>query len=263
MQQNKLQTIRENFPDIQQILELLKEGLLGILGENLVGLYLMGSLTYGDFNRGSSDIDFFVVVKNTLTDNELDELEILHNEIGSEFPEWSKRIEGSYVPIYMLQSKTPSKETRPYVNAGKIWHFPFGDEWLLNLFQIQECGAALMGESIENIIPRVTIEEARIASRNNLLSDWKPKLLEHEPFKSKDYDGSHLQTYAILSLCRVLYTFKVGKVASKKVAADWAKKNYDQYAELIEKAQNWVHGNKIDVQDETLNFIRFVLSVVV
>jgi len=44
--------------DVNQILHLLKTGLINILGKNLVGLYLTGSLTYGDFNRGSSDIDF-------------------------------------------------------------------------------------------------------------------------------------------------------------------------------------------------------------
>lgn len=252
----------DNYPDVIEILELLKEGLGRVLGDNLVGLYLMGSLTYGDFDKGSSDIDFFAVIKKELSSEELRELETMHGEIGSNFPEWSKRIEGSYVPMDMLHSKTPPKETRPYVNAGKIWHFPFGDEWLLNLFQIQESGVVLVGMPIEEIIPRVTIEEARNASRENLLSEWKPKLTQSEPFKSEDYDRSHLQVYAILSMCRVLYTDKVGEVASKKVAADWAKESYEQWTELIDAAQKWKHGMKLDVQEETLNFIRFVLSVV-
>lgn len=251
-----------NHPDIQEILRLLEEGLLSLFGGKLIGLYLTGSLTYGDFDRGSSDIDFFAVVKTKPTSNELIELEKLHDAIGSAFPEWAKRIEGSYVAVDMLESKTPPKKTRPYVNAGKIWHLPFGDEWCLQLFQIQESGVVLAGKPIKESIPRITINEARDASRNNVLSDWKPKLLESEPFDSRDYDSSYLQAYAILSLCRALYTFEVGKVVSKKVAAQWAKEKYRQWAGLIGKAQNWKHSAKLDVQEETLEFIRFVLLVI-
>lgn len=254
--------ILDKYPDIQQILEGLTEGLEGVLGENLVGLYLMGSLTYGDFDRGSSDIDFFCVVGEKLNEEELGRIEKLHEKIGTEFPQWAKRIEGSYVPMSMLESTARPEETRPYVNAGKVWHFPFGNEWLVTLFQIQERGEVLSGESIEKVIPKIPVEEVRAASRKNLLSDWKPKLSESEPFSSSDYDRSHLQAYAILSMCRVLYTHEIGKVASKKTAADWAKSKYPQWAELIRKAQDWKHGKKLDVKTEALEFIRFVISVV-
>lgn len=252
----------DDYPDVQQILELLADDLSHILGENLVGLYLMGSLAYGDFDRGSSDIDFFAVIKRKLTEAEISGIEEVHDQINSKYPGWLKRIEGSYVPVKMMQSKTPPREARLYVNAGKIWQIPFGDEWLLNLFQIQESGVVLVGKPIEDVIPHVSIDEARNASRNNLISEWKPKLSEPEPFKSKDYDSSHLQTYAILSMCRVLYTFEVGKVVSKRVAADWVRKRYGQWSELVEKAQQWRHGMKLGVQEEALEFIRFAISVV-
>ena len=38
-----------------------------ILGDNLVGIYLHGSLTMGGFNRDKSDIDLIVVVNNPLS----------------------------------------------------------------------------------------------------------------------------------------------------------------------------------------------------
>lgn len=252
----------ESYDDIKQILRLLIDGLSDILADNLIGLYLTGSLTYGDFDRGSSDIDFFTVLKKKLNTDELSEIEAMHRKIGSKFPEWSKRIEGSYVPMDMLQSKIPPTETRPYVNAGKIWQFPFGDEWLLNLFQLQESGVVLTGKPIEDVIPHVTIKEAKLASRNNLLSEWKPKLDESDPFESNDYDNSHLQVYAILSMCRVLYTHNFGKVASKKKAADWTREQYQQFSPLIQEAQNWKHGLKLDFKEAVLEFIKFTFSVV-
>ena len=40
------------------------------------------------------------------------------------------------------------------------------------------------------------------------------------------------QAYAILTMCRVLYTFKRGEIASKQQAASWAEKVYFQYISL-------------------------------
>ncbi|MDO4667672.1 MAG: nucleotidyltransferase domain-containing protein [Streptococcus sp.] len=39
-----------------------------ILGENLVGIYLHGSVAMGCFNDKKSDIDLLVVVNNDITD---------------------------------------------------------------------------------------------------------------------------------------------------------------------------------------------------
>lgn len=250
------------YSDINSILNELKNSLLKILGENLVGFYLTGSLTYGDFDRGSSDIDFFAVITSKLSDKELSAVEKLHAHIGSMFPEWSKRIEGSYVNLKMLQSKVPSQETRPYVNAGKIWHFPFGDEWLINLFQLKQKGRLIVGKPIDEIVPDVDIEDVSEASKANLRTDWKPKLNEENPFDSKDYDSSHLQAYAIFSMCRALFTYVEGGVVSKKVAALWVKEKYPQWRELVAKALDWKHGEMLDVVHQTKQFIHFVLDEV-
>jgi predicted nucleotidyltransferase len=45
------------YQDINKILSSMANSIQDILGKNLVGLYLFGSLSYGDFNPNSSDID--------------------------------------------------------------------------------------------------------------------------------------------------------------------------------------------------------------
>ncbi len=45
------------YPEIDEILLNILNGIKDILDENLIGLYLFGSLAYGDFNPDSSDID--------------------------------------------------------------------------------------------------------------------------------------------------------------------------------------------------------------
>lgn len=249
------------YPDINKILHLLKNEVVNLLGDNLVGLYLTGSLTYGGFDNGSSDIDFLVVTNNPLTKEKLHEIEMMHHSIGKKFPKWRKRIDGSYITKKMLLSKKPPNEPRPYFNAGKMWSFVYGNEWLLNLFQLYEYGIALEGPDPKNLIQTISITDVINASRRNLLKEWMPKLKEKNPFENPDYDRNHLQAYAALSMCRILYTAKNKEIASKKKASQWAKITYgNQWGNLIEKAENWKHGEILNVENEILGFIRFTIS---
>jgi len=47
------------------------QGIIDQLKDNVVGIYLFGSLTYGDFNAESSDIDLMVVVNTPLTKEDI------------------------------------------------------------------------------------------------------------------------------------------------------------------------------------------------
>ena len=47
------------FDDINALLQNLQIELQSILGEKLVGIYIYGSLVWGDFNHTTSDIDLF------------------------------------------------------------------------------------------------------------------------------------------------------------------------------------------------------------
>ena len=249
--------------DINEILHLLKTGLINIFDKNLVGLYLTGSLTYDDFNRGSSDIDFLAVLKNTLSKEQLKKVKRLHSSIGKSYPKWRKRIEGSYVTKKMLSSTKPPKQSRPYFNADKMWDLVYENEWVMELDELYKHGISLVGPNPRKLIKPVDTSDVRKASRKNLLENWQPKLKNPAIFNSADYDSSHLQVYAVIIMCRILHIANNENIASKKIASAWAKKTYGkQWGDLIEKAENWKHGQEMNSQEEIKKFIRFVISTI-
>jgi predicted nucleotidyltransferase len=69
------------YPAINTMLTEWVEGVRRLLGKNIVGLYLSGSLAYGDFVPERSDIDLQAVVRSPLTQEELRSVEELHREI--------------------------------------------------------------------------------------------------------------------------------------------------------------------------------------
>ena len=69
------------------------------------------------------------------------------------------------------------------------------------------------------------------------------------------------QAYAILSMCRVLYTLEFGTVVSKPAAARWAQGTLDErWGRLIERAVTWQAGETMDCLSETMEFIRYSLA---
>ncbi len=55
------------WPDVAGVLDALTAGIGRVFGGDLVGLYLTGSLSYGGFDHGSSDIDFLAVLTGPMS----------------------------------------------------------------------------------------------------------------------------------------------------------------------------------------------------
>ena len=249
--------------DVNQVLELLAASLKELLGDKLAGLYLTGSLTYGDFDKGSSDIDFLAVLTSPFSDEELESVKKIHQQIGEAVPFWAKRLEGSYITIEMIRTKERPQEERPYVNGGKINLYKYGNEWTINLYALQETGVAIIGVKPSQMFPQVTIEDVREASKQDLLNDWEPKLNDTNAFNHDGYDSNHLKAYAVLTMCRILHRAKNDGIASKRVASKWARDSYEDWAKLIEQAEQWQHGKQMGSDEEVRDFIRFTLKEVV
>lgn len=246
--------------DVNQVLELLTSGLQNLLGNQLVGLYLTGSLTYGDFDKDSSDIDFLAVLDNPLAEGQLEAVKELHQQIGEAVPFWEKRLEGSYITTEMIKTKERPEEPRPYVNGGKVNLYKYGNEWTINLYALLETGVAIIGREPTQMFPTVTIEDVREASKQDLLNDWQPKLDDPNAFSSEDYDSNHLKAYAVLTMCRILHRAKNDGIASKRVASGWVKETYPDWAQIVEQAEQWQHGKQMSSDDEVREFIRFTIS---
>src|SRR2546423_15719060 len=68
-----------------------------VLGPNLIGIYLYGSLVTGDFDRTCSDIDLLAVTSSVIEAVEFKRLDQLHQDFEAQNPEWKDRLEIAYV----------------------------------------------------------------------------------------------------------------------------------------------------------------------
>lgn len=243
--------------DILDLLTTISDDLNKILDTRLIGIYLFGSLSYGDFNIDSSDIDLVVIISKPLNHHELGQIKQMHRKLGEKYKKWKDRLECSYTPVEMLSSILPPKEPRPYFGNGIFYdEAPYGNEWIINNYLLALHGVALSGPEFRKIIKPIDILEVQYACVRDLFQEWEPKLNDIEWL-----GNSHYQSYLVLNLCRILYTVICGSTASKKTSAEWVKKNMSpEWINLIEAAEKWKYGDEINLQNETVSFIRFTVD---
>jgi predicted nucleotidyltransferase len=246
------------YADVNRLLDRLLADIRGILQERLVGLYLYGSLTTGDFVPDSSDIDLLAITSSQMTVAEFEALRAMHQDVARDNPGWEDRIEVAYLsakPLSMFRS-----ESGPIaiISPGEPFHMRDAEvlrEWLQNWYVVREYGVALFGPLPTAIIPLITPEEFAWAVR---------RYAAEVSQRVRDKRNSRRQAYAILTMCRALHVHKLASQASKRQAALWAQQEHPEWSRLIQSALVWQQTWRAEPTDqalihaETIRFVDFV-----
>ena len=244
------------YPDVNAVLHMLLSSVQTILGDHFIGMYLYGSLASGDFDPHRSDIDFVVVSADELPDEMLPALEAMHARIAASGLKWATKLEGSYIPQHALRRYDPTDAPRPTINEGSFYVARHNSDWVIQRHILREQGVVVAGPAPQTLIDPVQPNDLRRAVLGILREWWSQQL--HDPAW---LHSSKYQVYAILTMCRALYTLQYGTVVSKPVAAQWAQEVLgEQGAVLIERALVWRHDDGLDDMNETLDFIRYTLE---
>ena len=250
------------YPDVNEVLKLLLEGVKEILGDQFIGMYLYGSLSSGDFDPKSSDIDFAIVTESILPDEIISALKNLHQRIWASELKWASKLEGSYIPKDLIRRHDSDSPPCPTVNEGIFYVDQRGSDWIIQRHVIREHGVVLEGPDPKMLIDFVKPDDIRGAVLGILREWWFPML--DNPKWLREH-GSEYHAYAIISMCRTLHALKYGTIVSKPVAAKWAQEELDEeWSQTIEQsliAQRH-DGKDHDLYHKALDLIRFTLSKV-
>ncbi len=250
------------YPDVNEVLHILLTSTHKILGNQFIGIYLYGSLSSGDFNPESSDIDFLVVTTDALSESKVSELEHMHNRIWATGSKWATKLEGAYVPKDLIRHHTRDNVACPTVNEGRFYVAGLGSDWIIQRHIVREVGTVLAGPNPKALIDPVSPEEIRGAVLG-ILQEWWFPMLEDPSWLANH--GSEYHAFAVLTMCRALYTLEHGTILSKPKAARWVRQTLSKpWVLLIDKAVAAArHEGQSDFLDETLDFIRFTREQVI
>ena len=192
------------------------EGLLELLGAKLHGVYLYGAVAFPETTY-TGDIDFHVILDDSLTDDEITAANELHAALSRDFPPLGAELDGYYILLKDTRSLDPPTHQ---LRTDRV-----DGSWALHCAHIRagRC-IALYGPDPRFIYPEPGWSEIEKALRSEMA-----------------YVEEHLARYpdyCILNLCRLVYSYETRDVVvSKTIAATWAVDAFSQWRHLIELAQ--------------------------
>lgn len=246
------------YPDVNEVLHSLLDNAKKILGDKFVGMYLYGSLSSGDFDPETSDIDFLFITSHPLSDVTIAELETMHKQTWATALKQADNLEGAYVSKELIRRHDPNGAPCPTVNEGKFYVARLGSDWIIQRHVVRDCGVIIEGPDPKELIDDVSPDDLRGAVMDTLREWWFPML--DDPSWLRDHDYRY-HSFAILSMCRTLHALEHGTIVSKPVAAGWAQEKlggpWRKVIELALIAQKPI-SEQFDLLDDALDFIRFV-----
>lgn len=145
-----------SYPDIEELLSRLLCQIQRILDNNLIGLYLYGSLVTGDFDLEISDIDMLAVTLCDIDSQQFEQLRNMHNEVSTEYPKWDGRIEIQYLSANALQTFKTHQSQIAVISPGEPFNIKdAGIDWLINWYIVRQQGMVLFGPNPQTVIPPI------------------------------------------------------------------------------------------------------------
>lgn len=199
---------------VSSLLQELTAQLPLILGKNLVGIYLYGSITQRAFNTKRSDVDSIVVTHRDLSDAQFRKLGAWLARAAESNP-WAARLQ----MLFLLKNEVLTKNSKACLFQFGLLKRSSSDGNPIIWMDVLKSGVVLFGPRPGSFVPAITREilfqalEREVGYLRDEISE-KPE--------SEWRDVPSYRAYAVLTLCRILYSFRKGTIVSKQRAAKWA-----------------------------------------
>jgi hypothetical protein len=214
---------------LNALLAAVKTELPIILGKNLIGIYLYGSLTQGAFEPKRSDVDAIVVTARALTTREF-------RAVGR----WLRRSAATNPCARRLQLSFLLRDGILTMNAPACL-FQFGrlvrsrsDGNPIIWLNVLKSGIVLVGPPARSFVPSIS-ERILLEALKRELRYLRDEIATKP--RSRWRNVRFYRVYAVLTVCRILYSHRTRVVASKPTAARWAIRRLpSKYRALIRRA---------------------------
>lgn len=241
------------YPEVNSALAHVLANMQATLGDQFVGLYLGGSLALGDFKPQQSDIDFIAVTMDDLPPELIVALRAMHARLAATGDKWAAKLDGSYVPRHILRNWNSNQAPCPFIE-GDCFLITRQGSAVLQRHIIREYGVVVAGPHPQTLVDPV--DDLPRAVRDMLEEWWRP-LLDDPAWVQE----TQAQPFAILSMCRALYTLEYGELTSKPIAARWAQQTLGKsFDRLIAWALAWSPNQQSDHLAPTADLIRYTLN---
>ncbi len=194
-------------------IDSMVKNLQSILGDNIISIYLYGSVTMEDFKLGWSDIDILCLTRKTISDTEAKLLVDLRQKLLMEDKEnrYYRSLEGIITSLDEFLSNKYSKVVYWGTSGQRITDRYLFDE--CSLFELIKYGQLIYGEDVRDRMVVPTYDELKNNIRRHYQSIRQYATVTNESIYSCGW---------LLDIARCIYTLRNYDIMSKTKAGEWA-----------------------------------------
>ncbi len=229
---------------LKHISEQVTDMIHKVLKSNLIGVYLIGSAVLGDWYYGKSDIDFIVVVNNSISKENVDLLKKQIKLLESKYS--NVKLEIQYIPISILgKSKEEAEPILAYHDKKhNISYFNFNP---VTWYTLKKYGVAIWGKPVEELNLKTTKEELCSYVYENVNTYWTAWVTSATKIFSIKGILSFTDwsiEWCVCGLSRMYYTLQEKDITSKSGAVEYMiNRSPHEYQKILNEAQAIRLGN--------------------
>ena len=227
------------------LLDLLVPRIQKVLGSNLVGVYIRGSVALGDFIPETSDLDLLVVTERSVDRDSFAALKDLHDQLAAGSHPFGRRLETAYIDRDAVWRFVPGHQHPTLGQGERLTLTEHHDNWILERWTVREHGITVIGPNPHTLIEPIGRHEIVAAVRRRL-HDWADWANQPDDPDWQAPRRNH-NAYVVETMCRALYTLTHGELASKACSVAWAREALPMpWRDLVARSQGWRTDPTID-----------------
>jgi predicted nucleotidyltransferase len=201
---------------LQSTIHNMTNAITAILTDLTPTIYLYGSVTFGDFRLGWSDIDILVLTNGEITQEQADKLVGLRQTLLEREPDnaYYHSFEGGMLDLTAFLNGGKTRTVYWGTSGGRIMDNHTLDSF--SVVELLESGILLHGADVRDHMTPPTCGELRSDVMRHYETIRKYAQTTNRTIKSYGW---------ILDIARGIYTLRTGKVIAKTTAGEWALEN--------------------------------------
>ncbi|WP_144510752.1 nucleotidyltransferase domain-containing protein [Bacillus sp. FJAT-22090] len=201
---------------VEEFMNIYIELLNKHLPKDLIeGVYLYGSISLGAFKEENSDIDFIVLLKRSVNEEEIDAIKVIHSQLNNH--EFGRRMDGVYIQANLVGKTNEELPPYPFCTEGKVsighWDVNHITWWVLKQY-----GITLQGAPIVELPIPTKWEDVLETLKYNINQYWFSKSQKRNPFF---FDS--MVEFTICTISRIICSLERREIVSKDQALDICK----------------------------------------
>ena len=206
---------------LDNLLESYKASMRELFSDELVGVYLTGSIAFCEFIEGKSDVDLTVLLKPPLIIDGAEMVKRIHQDISAEYK--NIILESQYISLDNIGKN--EADTQPFysfhdnkLTLGK--HNAYAVTW----FMLKNHGITITGIPANELDINISVYDIKTFVKGNVISYWKDWLIEARKPLSKKRNTALTNwgiEWCVCGLARMYFTMMEGDITSKGKAVEY------------------------------------------